>query len=288
MPRQVNLRGDDEMYTARLNGALSVLLALGLLGPIAAEAQTTVTSRESNFELLAVDGNKLVVRDQNGTRELIVPQDFRFLVDGKSLGVSDLHAGMKGRATVSTTTIQRPVYVTTIKQGTVTYQTARSIQIKEDDGRVHKFTQSEVDDRGIRLYMGDSPIRVSQLNPGDKITAVIVTDGQPEILTAQQVSAQLAAEAEAAPAAAAPEPEPAAAETPAASPAAEPGAEAQAMEQAAPAAAPAAPAVAPAEEASVPALPEPYFKHPFFMLLVLIIIIALIWVLMRRRGKDKK
>ena len=85
----------------------------------------------------------------------------------------------------------------------MTYQTARSLQIKEDDGRVHKFTQSEVDDRGIRLYMGDSPIRVSQLNPGDKITAVIVTDGQPEILTAQQVSAQLAAEA--APAAA-PEP----------------------------------------------------------------------------------
>ena len=93
------------MYKARLGGALSVLLALGLLGPIAAEAQTTVTSREINFELLAVDGNKLVVRDQNGTRELTVPQDFRFLVDGKSLGVSDLHAGMKGTATVSTTTI---------------------------------------------------------------------------------------------------------------------------------------------------------------------------------------
>jgi hypothetical protein len=287
MPRQVNLRGDDEMYKARMGGALSVLLALGLLGPIAAEAQTTVTSREINFELLAVDGNKLVVRDQNGTRELTVPQDFRFLVDGKSLGVSDLHAGMKGMATVSTTTIQRPVYVTTIKQGTVTYQTARSIQIKEADGRVHKFTQSGVDDRGIRLYMGDSPIRVSQLNPGDKITAVIVTDGQPEILTAQQVSAQLAAEAAPAAAApepepaAAPEPEPAAAETPAAAPAAEPAAEAQAIEQA-------APAVAPAEEAPVPALPEPYFKHPFFMLVVFIIIIALIWVLMRRRGKDKK
>jgi len=255
------------------------VLALAVLSPIATQAQTTVTSRESNFELLAVEGNKLVVRDQDGTRELTVPQDFRFIVDGKSLGVGDLHAGMKGTATISTTTIQRPVYVTTIKLGTVTYQTARSIQIKEDNGQVHKFTQSEVDDRGIRLYMGDTPVRVSQLNPGDKITAVIVTDGKPEILTAQQVSAQLAADP--APAGAAPEPEPAAAETPAAASATETAPEPQATEQA-------APAVVPADEASAPAMPEPYFKNPFFMLLVLIIIIALVWVVMRRRGKDKK
>ena len=271
------------MYRVKLGSAFSMLLAIALLSPIATQAQTTITSRESNFELLAVDGNKLVVRDQNGTREVTVPQDFRFIVDGKSLGVSDLHAGMKGTATISTTTIQRPVYVTTIKQGTVTHQSARSIQIKDDSGRVHKFTQSEVDDRGIRLYMGDSPIRVSQLNTGDKITAVIVTDGKPEILTAQQVDAQLAAEA--APTAAGtptPEPEPASApETPVAAPATEPAPEPQPMEQA-------EPAPAPAEEATEPALPKPYFKHPFFMLLVFIIIIALIWVLMRRRGKDKK
>jgi predicted RNase H-like nuclease (RuvC/YqgF family) len=45
---------------------------------------------------------------------------------------------------VTTTTTQTPVYVTTIKTGTVTYQTARSIQIKDPDGRIHKFTQSEM------------------------------------------------------------------------------------------------------------------------------------------------
>ena len=273
------------MQKAKLAGGLTLLLALALLSPIATQAQTTVTARESKFELLAVDGNNLVVRDQNGTRELTVPPDFRFTVDGKSLGVGDLHAGMKGTATVTTTTTQRPVYVTTIKQGTVTYQTARSSQITEDNGRVHKFTQSEVDDRGIRLYMGDTPIRVSQLNPGDKITAVIVTAGKPETLTAQQVNAQLAAEAPPAPPAAALQPEPVAAEAPAAAPAAEPAAEPapepQVEEQA-------ATATAPVEEAPAPAQPEPFFKNPFLMLLALIIVIALIWALMRRRGKDTK
>jgi hypothetical protein len=276
MPRQEKPRGDDEMHNFKLSGGLSVLLALVLLSPIATLAQTTVTSRESNFELLAVDGNNVVVRDQDGTRELTVPPDFRFIVDGKSLAVSDLRAGMKGTATISTTTIQRPVYVTTIKQGTVTFQNARSIQIKEDDGKVHRFTQSEVDQRGIRLYMGDSPIRVSQLNPGDKITAIIVTDGKPEILTAQQVNAQLAADPEAA--AAAPGPE--AATTDMSSQAAEPAPEPVATEEA-------APAPTPAEEASTSALPKPFFKRPFFMLVLFIIIVAFVWVLMRRRGKGK-
>jgi hypothetical protein len=202
-----------------------------------------------------------------------VPPDFRFTIDGKSLAVGDLHAGMKGTATITTTTIQRPVYVTTIKMGTVTYQSARSIQIKEDNGKVHKFTQSEIDSRGVRLYMGDTPIRISQLNPGDKVTATIVSEGKPEILTAQSVDAQLAA-AESAPAAPALEDEPAVVETPAAAPASETQA---AAEEAAPAAA--------MEEASTPPLPKPYTKNPFFWLLVLVVVVALVWVVVRRRVK---
>lgn len=266
------------MSKIKQGGGLWLLLAFALLSPIATQAQTTVSSRESNFEVLAVDGNVLVVRDQNGTRELTVPPDFRFNVDGKPMAVSDLHAGMKGTATITTTTIQRPVYVTTIKMGTVTYQTGRSIQIKEDNGKVHKFTQSEADARGVRLYMGDKPIRISQLNPGDKITATIVSEGKPEILTAQAVDAQLAA-TEAAPAATEPQSEAAVVETPAPATAAGPASEPQAMEQAAPAAA------AATDEATAPALPKPYFSNPFFWLLVLVILVALIWVLARRKVK---
>lgn len=265
------------MHTFKRDVGLSLLVAFALLSPIATQAQVTVTNRQSNFELIAVDGNNLVVRDEKGTRELTVPADFRFTVDGKSLAVSDLHAGMKGTATVTTTTIQRPVYVTTIKMGTVTYQTGRSIQIKEDDGKVHRFTQSEADARGVRLYMGDTPIRISQLNPGDKVTATIVSEGKPEILTAQAVDAQLASAEPGASAGA--EPEAAAStvvETPAAAPAPEP--QAAADDQAVPESAPAA-------EATAPALPKPYTKNPIFWLFVLIVVAALIWVLMRRRVK---
>ena len=107
------------MHKIKQGGGLALLLAIALFSPITTYAQTTVTARESNFELIAVDGNVLVVRDQNGTRELTVPPDFRFTVDGKSLAVGDLKAGMKGKAVITTTTTQRPVFVTTIKKGTV-------------------------------------------------------------------------------------------------------------------------------------------------------------------------
>jgi hypothetical protein len=45
-----------------------------------------------NFEVISVDGNKLVVRDERGTQELTVPDDFRFTVDGKKMSVSELKA----------------------------------------------------------------------------------------------------------------------------------------------------------------------------------------------------
>lgn len=272
------------MHKVKLGGGLSLLLALALLSPIATHAQTTVTARESNFEIIAVDGNNLVVRDQLGTRELTVPPDFRFTVDGKSLAVGDLHAGMKGTAMITTTTIERPVYVTTVKSGTVTNQTGRSVVIKEDNnGPVRRFTQTETDARGIRLYMEGKPIQIRDLNRGDRISATIVTAGKPEILTVKAVDAQLAApEAAPSPAATAAEEEPATAESPAAAPAAEPAAEPapepQAMEQA-------APAPAPAEESTEPPLPKPYFSNPFFWLLILVIVVALVWVLARRRVK---
>ena len=268
------------MYKVKQAGGLSLLLAIALLSPIATYAQTTTTSRESNFEIIAVDGNYLVVRDQNGTRELTVPPDFRFTVDGKSLAVSDLHAGMKGTAVVTTTTTQRPVYVTTIKQGTVTYQTARSIQIKEDNGKVHNSRKV----RSIRAASACTwATRRSEfrgLNPGDKVSATIVTEGKPEIVTAQAVDAKLAATPP--PPAPAPAPAAAPAEEPAADePAPAPAAEPQAME---PEPAPVVEEAAPAPVEPAP-LPKPYTKNPFFWLFVLIVIVALIWILMRRRVK---
>ena len=112
----------------RISWAVLSALALTLLGAGGATAQTqTMKTDVLVFEVISVDGNNLVVRDQNGTRELTVPDDFRFTVDGKPMSVHDLTQGMKGTATVTTTTTVRPVYVTEVKKGVVMRQIGTSV-----------------------------------------------------------------------------------------------------------------------------------------------------------------
>jgi hypothetical protein len=74
-------------------------------------AQTTSTASEvKKFEVIAVDGNDLVVRLPEGTRQINVPPGFVFTVNEKPLSVSDLRPGMSGTATITTTTTVTPCH----------------------------------------------------------------------------------------------------------------------------------------------------------------------------------
>jgi hypothetical protein len=251
-------------------------LAIGASSGAYAQATTSTTTKVSNFEVISVDGNYLVVRDQAGTRELTVPPDFRFNVDGKSLAVGDLKAGMKGTATITKTTTVRPVVVTEIKQGRVLSQSGRSVVIRDESGANRRFSQTDVDTRGIQLFMDDRPIRVSDLKRGDQIRATIVTAGPPEVLTQQQVDAIL--DQPAAPAAAAAPTEEPAASTPEATaaptPEPEPVAEAapEIVAEEAPAAEPMA-ATEPVEEKS----------NLWLWILLLIVVAVVAWLVMRNK-----
>ena len=147
----------------RISWAVLAALALTLLGTGGATAQTqTINTDVLMFEVIAVDGNNVVVRDQNGTRALTVPEDFKFTVDGKSMSVHDLKPGMKGSATVTTTTTSRPVYVTEVKKGVVTRQIGTSVTVRTEQG-LRRFTQSELDKRGVDIYMEGQRVKVTEL-----------------------------------------------------------------------------------------------------------------------------
>src|SRR5215475_6578524 len=94
-------------------------VVLSVSGALASAQQQTTTTETKRFEVIAVEGNDLVVRLPEGTRELTVPEDFRFTVDGQQMSVHDLKPGMKGTATVTTKTTLTPVTVTEVKSGTV-------------------------------------------------------------------------------------------------------------------------------------------------------------------------
>jgi LPXTG-motif cell wall-anchored protein len=180
-------------------------------------AQTGTTTETKKFQIIAVDGNTLVVRLPEGTRELTVPDDFRFNIDGKALSVHELKPGMAGTANITTRTTVTPVTVTEVKNGTVTKALGTAIVVATD-GTYKMFSQSDIDKRGIKIMKGGQPVQISDLRENDRLSATIITTMPPKVLTEKEVQATLAgnppAAAPAAPRAAAPAPSTAAAAPP--------------------------------------------------------------------------
>jgi len=182
--------------------------ALVVLTAGVSSAQTASTSSEvKKFEVIAVDGNDLVVRLPEGTRQINVPPGFVFTVNGKPMSVSDLRPGMSGTATITTTTTVTPVTVTEVKSGTVALVSGTAVYVRTPEG-VRLFTQSELDKRGVKIFVDGKPRAVSELHQGDRLAATIVTTKPPSIVTEKDVQATLAKTAAPA-AAAAPAPRPA-------------------------------------------------------------------------------
>ena len=235
--------------------------ALVCLSAAAAAAQTTTTSETKKFQVISVDGSQLVVRLPEGTRELTVPADFRFTVDGKSLSVQELKPGMQGTATITTRTTVTPVTVTEVKNGTVTKALGTSI-IVATDGGYKMFTQSDIDKRGVRIMREGQPAQISDFRENDRITATIITSKPPRVMTEKEVNASLAAPAASAPAAAAPAP---------------------AMAPRAPAAAPAAPPPAATSGAAPRTLPKTASALPALGIVGLASLLAGLGLSVRRR-----
>ena len=172
-----------------------VVLVLGFTfaGEPRAQTQTTTTVAVRNFEVIAVDGNHLILRDERGTSDYFVPADFVFTVDGKKMTVADLKAGMKGTATVTTTTTVTPVVVTELRSGMVLSTWVNSVTVLDrTDGVRKKFTQDQLNARGLQIFKDGKVIPISQLNKGDEITATVISQRPPDVVTEQEVQATLA------------------------------------------------------------------------------------------------
>ena len=171
-----------------LSGAFVCLAATAGL------AQTSSVTETKKFQVIAVDGNQLVVKLPEGTRELTVPADFRFTVDGKSLSVSDLKPGMTGTANITTKTTVTPVTVTEVKNGTVTKSFGTSILVATDGG-YKLFTQDDINKRGVKIMREGRPAEISEFRENDRLTATIITSKPPRVMTQKEVTATLASNA---------------------------------------------------------------------------------------------
>jgi hypothetical protein len=187
---------------ALVAGLVYVMTAVPQAQQQSSPTQSKSSTETKNFEIVAVDGNQLVVRLPEGTKELKVPDDFRFMVNDRPLSVRELKPGMKGTATITTQTTVMPVTVTEVKNGTVYDKTGTSIVVQTPEG-FKAFTQGDMDKRGVKIVKDGQPVLLTDLNKGDKLSATIVTSAPPRVITRQEVEATLAS-APAAPAAARP------------------------------------------------------------------------------------
>ena len=179
--------------------AMGTLVCLWAAG---ASAQTTSSATETkSFEVIAVEGNTLVVTLPEGTREITVPDDFRFIIDGNPMSVQQLKPGMKGTAQITTKTTVTPVTVTEVKSGQVVLKSGNTLIVRTEND-VKAFTQDEVDKRGVRLMRSGKPATLADFREGDTLTATIITSKPPRVVTEKEVQAMLA-KATPAPAAAA-------------------------------------------------------------------------------------
>ena len=156
-----------------------------------APAQTTTSSETKKFQIISVDGNQLVVKLPEGTREMAVADDFRFNVDGKMLSVQELKPGMSGTATITTRTTVTPVVVTEVKNGTVMQNLGTSILVRTDSG-MKMFSQADIDKRGIKIWRDGKLAEITDFRANDRLTATIVTTKPPRVMTEREVQATLA------------------------------------------------------------------------------------------------
>jgi hypothetical protein len=152
---------------------------------------TTSSTQTKSFEVLAVDGNHVVVKLPEGTRDLTVPEDFRFTVDGQPLAARDLKPGMKGTASITTKTTVTPVTVTEVKNGVVMQATGASVLVKTPEG-FKNFSQGDLDKRGVKIMKDGKAVELSDLHKDDQLTATIITSKPPRVLTQKEVNATLA------------------------------------------------------------------------------------------------
>jgi hypothetical protein len=162
-----------------------------------ARAQQTTTTETRKFSVVSVDGNKVVIKEASGSREITVPPDFRMTVDGKQVTVAELKPGMNGTAVITKTTTVTPVFVTEVKDGLVAQTSGNSILVRVGS-EYRRFSQGDLKKRNITIMKGGSPVELSDLRVNDRLTATIVTEGPPQVMTQQQVEATLSSPAAAA------------------------------------------------------------------------------------------
>jgi LPXTG-motif cell wall-anchored protein len=166
---------------------VGTLLVALIAGVAAAE---TIEIR--NGVVLGVHGNILTVRGPEGVKQFAVPEDFKFNMDGRMLSVYDLKAGMPIAAKITTTETAVDMTTTEVKQAKVIHTIGTAFAVKTTDGQTKKFSSKDIEKRRIVIFKDGKQISPYDLKKGDNISATVVTELPPQIITDTEIEAFVA------------------------------------------------------------------------------------------------
>ena len=167
------------------------MIAVLILAAGTAVAQE-VTLEIKSGQVLAVHGNDLVYRGAEGVKSVHVPDDFRFEYSGQKLSVHELKPGMMVSAYIKTIKKPVPMTATEVRSGEVVNASGGIVVIRRDDGKMIRVNSKTVTETGAMLTRDGQGVDINQLRVGDVISATIVTEAPPAILTEQEIKAYAA------------------------------------------------------------------------------------------------
>ena len=144
--------------------------------------QATQQSQVESAEILAVNGNELIVRMSDGQIKHITPAPgATAIVDGKELGIQDAKPGMKLTRTITTTTTPKTISTIRTIKGKVWYvNPPNTVILTLNDGknRQYKVPPNQVFD------IDGQKLTVFDIRKGMQISATVIKEA-PEVTVTQ-------------------------------------------------------------------------------------------------------
>ena len=180
----------QRLYYLLATGSLCLLLSALMAGQVQTESTTskgqpTVETKVERGEVVAVSGNDLVVKMEDGQiRDFPnVPESAKITVNGQQLSVHDLKPGMKLERTITTT--NTPQTVTTVKTVTGTVwqvMPPNSVILTLEDGTNEQFRIPQ----GQKFNINGQELDAFHLKKGMRVSATKIVTTPKTVLTQER------------------------------------------------------------------------------------------------------
>jgi hypothetical protein len=179
---------------------LSLAVAPAAIAQTTSTESTTVKQTLKQGTVESVAGNKVVLREADGTHEYTLPDGFVFQLDGKPVGVDQIKPGMQVGAVITDKVTIRNVTVTRVAKGTVMQVAPGGIVLKDENGELKSYNFKDPDGNDVYFAKDGKQVALRTVKKGERLQGTFVTVLPPTTTTQRSAVAHATTPAEPAPA----------------------------------------------------------------------------------------